>query len=293
MINKNTTNKSFISAWHYLQDNGVENNSFMLELKNKKLIDFSYEKFMNEERTKEETIELREMILNEVKENIWFFFREIVRIPYSLDQFKSKNFDNSNLNGSVPFQLTEMSLCIIYLYSKGKDIFIKRQYANDQSNVIFKLLEIYEIITNSDYVIETYDIDPPTKEWYELSSLFNTILPIIQTPEDFEKWCNTDIRKIFVNDKRQNRIFFNIQKQKLEYDNLIYVILKNFLKIHKEKDRQIMMMLNYSDNENIKFLNNSNVYNLFNDIFLYKINYLEKEIFDKPLLNDFNVYTWW
>ena len=66
MINKNTTNKSFISAWHYLQDNGVENNSFMLELKNKKLIDFSYEKFMNEERTKEETIKLREMILKDM-----------------------------------------------------------------------------------------------------------------------------------------------------------------------------------------------------------------------------------
>ena len=32
MINKNTKNKSFISAWHYLQDQGVENNSFMLAL---------------------------------------------------------------------------------------------------------------------------------------------------------------------------------------------------------------------------------------------------------------------
>ena len=52
-------------------------------------------------------------------------------------------------------------------------------------------------------------------------------------------------------------------------------------------------MVDYSDSENNIFLNNSNVYKLFNDIFLYKINYLEKEIFDKPLLNDFNVYTWW
>ena len=124
MINKNTTNKSFISAWHYLQDNGVENNSFMLELKNKKLIDFSYEKFMNEERTKEETIELREMILNEVKENIWFFFREIVRIPNPV----SSHYYNNEMESSR-FVLTPITMAMIYLYDNSQDfIALKPKY---------------------------------------------------------------------------------------------------------------------------------------------------------------------
>ena len=192
MINKNTKNKSFISAWHYLQDQGVENNSFMLELKNKKLADFSYDKFMNEERTKEQTIELRDMILKEVKENIWFFFREIVRISYNLEGFKSSNFDNSDLFGSIPFHLTEKSLSLIYLYSKGVNIFLKKPDKDEETEFLFRLFEIYEIIKNPDSVMESFDNINSNERLYDLYYHFHNIIPLVQSPEDFNKFVTSE-----------------------------------------------------------------------------------------------------
>ena len=40
MYNTKTKNLSFITMWHYLQDQGIENNIFMLELKDESLINF-------------------------------------------------------------------------------------------------------------------------------------------------------------------------------------------------------------------------------------------------------------
>ena len=43
MYNTKTKNTSFINMWRYLQEINVENNIFMLELKDESLIDFDTE----------------------------------------------------------------------------------------------------------------------------------------------------------------------------------------------------------------------------------------------------------
>ena len=291
MINKNTKNKSFISAWHYLQDQGVENNSFMLELKNKKLADFSYDKFMNEERTKEQTIELRDMILKEVKENIWFFFREIVRIPYNLEGFKSSNFDNSDLFGSIPFHLTEKSLSLIYLYSKGVNIFLKKPDKDEETEFLFRLFEIYEIIKNPDSVMESFDNINSNERLYDLYYHFHNIIPLVQSPEDFNKFVTSEYPTIYLHNDTINNIFFNVNINKMS-DGRVYPIITNFLKVHQRKNKQIIMLINYSDVENFISLRENEIYKLFDEVFLYNVYFDVPDIYDRKILNNSIVYRW-
>ena len=291
MINKNTTNKSFISAWHYLQDNGVENNSFMLELKNKKLADFSYDKFMNEERTKEQTIELRDMILKEVKENIWFFFREIVRISYNLEGFKSSNFDNSDLFGSIPFHLTEKSLSLIYLYSKGVNIFLKKPDKDEETEFLFRLFEIYEIIKNPDSVMESFDNINSNERLYDLYYHFHNIIPLVQSPEDFNKFVTSEYPTNYIHNDTINNIFFNVNINKMS-DGRVYPIITNFLKVHQRKNKQIIMLINYSDVENFISLRENEIYKLFDEVFLYNVYFDLPDIYDRKILNNSIVYRW-
>ena len=291
MINKNTKNKSFISAWHYLQDQGVENNSFMLELKNKKLADFSYDKFMNEERTKEQTIELRDMILKEVKENIWFFFREIVRITYNLEGFKSSNFDNSDLFGSIPFHLTEKSLSLIYLYSKGVNIFLKKPDKDEETEFLFRLFEIYEIIKNPDSVMESFDNINSNERLYDLYYHFHNIIPLVQSPEDFNKFVTSEYPTIYLHNDTINNIFFNVNINKMS-DGRVYPIITNFLKVHQRKNKQIIMLINYSDVENFISLRENEIYKLFDEVFLYNVYFDVPDIYDRKILNNSIVYRW-
>ena len=291
MINKNTKNKSFISAWHYLQDQGVENNSFMLELKNKKLADFSYDKFMNEERTKEQTIELRDMILKEVKENIWFFFREIVRIPYNLEGFNSSNFDNSDLFGSIPFHLTEKSLSLIYLYSKGVNIFLKKPDKDEETEFLFRLFEIYEIIKNPDSVMESFDSINSNERLYDLYYHFHNIIPLVQSPEDFNKFVTSEYPTIYIHNDTIKNIFFNVNINKMS-DGRVYPIITNFLKVHQQKNKQIIMLINYSDVENFISLRENEIYKLFDEVFLYNVYFDVPDIYDRKILNNSIVYRW-
>ena len=291
MIKKNKKNKSFISAWHYLQDQGVENNSFMLELKNKKLADFSYDKFMNEERTKEQTIELRDMILKEVKENIWFFFREIVRIPYNLEGFKSSNFDNSDLFGSIPFHLTEKSLSLIYLYSKGVNIFLKKPDKDEETEFLFRLFEIYEIIKNPDSVMESFDNINSNERLYDLYYHFHNIIPLVQSPEDFNKFVTSEYPTNYIHNDTIKNIFFNVNINKMS-DGRVYPIITNFLKGHQRKNKQIIMLINYSDVENFISLRENEIYKLFDEVFLYNVYFDVPDIYDRKILNNSIVYRW-
>lgn len=74
MIHYTTQNRSFVTIHYILKQMGIKNNTFMLQLYDKDLIDVDP---MREDLP----IEMQVKIHYEISRNIWYFFREIVRIP--------------------------------------------------------------------------------------------------------------------------------------------------------------------------------------------------------------------
>lgn len=74
MIQYNTKNNSFLKMYYILKDFGIKNNSFFLELKDESLIDVDP---LSEDLDKITQLKVH----NEISNNIWYYLREIVRIP--------------------------------------------------------------------------------------------------------------------------------------------------------------------------------------------------------------------
>jgi hypothetical protein len=99
--------------WHTLQDLNIENNDFMLELKDESLKEFDISMLQTDDKIMK--IKYFDKVREECKNNIWFFFREVVRIysPVSLYS-KATNMENGR------FILNLDNMAMIYLYSKNK-----------------------------------------------------------------------------------------------------------------------------------------------------------------------------
>ena len=121
-----TSNKSFIDMWRYLQRSNIENNLFMLQTHDKNLIDFSIEKYQSMDKDEPEFLEYRARIVNEVRENIWFYFRELVMVP-----------DETSITGYKHFELSPESMMMIYLYTNHKS-FINLNNDNEFSYFTIK-----------------------------------------------------------------------------------------------------------------------------------------------------------
>ena len=147
MINKETTNKSFINMWHYLQDLNVENNSFMLELKNKDL--------KNKDITNKD---IEQEVFEECVNNIWFFFREYVRLIYPISM-------NSIEPLYMPFVLTPENMAMIYLYDKGVNFIKDKRLYSGRNNIglgtTLRLLEMYNYIFRNEYIQYSYHLSIP------------------------------------------------------------------------------------------------------------------------------------
>ena len=99
--------------WRYLQDMDVENADFMLRLDDESLVDFSPSDFSNLE-SKDEINELHEKVQRECRNNIWFFFREVVNV-----NMFGLSYNSPVPQLHVPYQLNYNALWAIYLYSNG------------------------------------------------------------------------------------------------------------------------------------------------------------------------------
>lgn len=70
-----TTNKSFLKLQRLLQRKGIEDNNFMLEIKNPDLIGIDpYDESLPQE--------MKHLIFKECCENIWYFLREVAKVIY-------------------------------------------------------------------------------------------------------------------------------------------------------------------------------------------------------------------
>lgn len=130
---KNTKNESFINKWHDLQNKGISNNSFMLRVANDKLINYDKTKSPEDNDTDLATL------IAECSNNVWFFFREILRIPAAF--FSRNNY----IKNSPEFFLTETSAEMIYGYEQGISMTI---YSPDTEGktTLLRALFLYTIL---------------------------------------------------------------------------------------------------------------------------------------------------
>lgn len=169
MIDVNTKNKSFINMWRYLQDMDVDKCDFMLQLNDTSLEGFNQSDFANIS-DKDEIKDLMHRVVRECKNNIWFFFREVVN---------TNIFNSTQGNAPIihtPYTLTYQSMCLIYLYSKGVSIamptHMKKYGAQSDPCKIKPLNDIYLTYILLD-IYEAF-INPSTVSNIRVSDVLNT-----------------------------------------------------------------------------------------------------------------------
>ena len=206
MYNTKTKNLSFITMWHYLQDQGIENNIFMLELKDESLINFDITDLYT--NNKEEKSELLYKVRQECKNNIWFFFREVVRIPNVLSS-------TMHYRENYPrFVLTPELMFLIYAYEHNLSIIADYKYQKGYYTLAL-LLEIYHkfILDWSNYIIY-YLSDIFMKDNKYEKSLLSSNFSILN---------GNDVESVMLHDKRH---FYDKSTKNLSNQFIIFHINK-------------------------------------------------------------------
>jgi hypothetical protein len=143
MIDKSTKNESFISMWRYLQNLEVDNSYFMLELKNEKLlaVDNVYDQIRNE-------------IFDEMIENPWYLFRELLRFQSQISKYWSISSFNEER-----FCLTPIATAMIFLYIHKLNFFVitTRKHAGVHS--VLHILTLYSKLCNEIYSFQCKESD--------------------------------------------------------------------------------------------------------------------------------------
>lgn len=143
MIDKSTKNESFISMWRYLQNLEVDNSYFMLELKNEKLlaVDNVHDQIRNE-------------IFDEIIENPWYLFRELLRFQSQISKYWSISSFNEER-----FCLTPITTAMIFLYIHKLNFFVitTRKHAGVHS--VLHILTLYSKLCNEIYSFQCKESD--------------------------------------------------------------------------------------------------------------------------------------
>lgn len=138
-IDKNTKNKTFQNMFYELQDKGVNyvGSSEILKTENKSLLDFDYQNMPESDPIFGRSY--YDMILSECKKNIWFFFREIVRIPI-IGQ-------DSTYDHSMQFPLNKTSLLMIWCYENKIPFFVVGDTKKSEMRIVtLQLLCLYDFL---------------------------------------------------------------------------------------------------------------------------------------------------
>lgn len=254
MTDSNTTNKSFVKMWHTLQENGVRNiddPSFMLDLYNNKLLNFNISDFID--MSAEEEIAYKSVIFKECKKNIWFFFREIVRIP---DPISVELADYSN---APRFTLTEDTMRMIWCYTNN--ISFTNKISTPSRLYCLCLLMLYDkYISNNNTglaILDSSSIDTLYNQISFVNSLFAP-LSIVDSSID----NNFSFIKDYHEYNKIN-IFENSQ-----YDDNIFVITNNKTDLYSS---MVSSRIIQKPNTNLIF-----------------VNCMNNEDNNKPLSSEFN-----
>ena len=162
MIDTETTNQSFINMWHLLQDMNVDNNDFMLTLNHDQAKEFILKR--NDGGVVSPQMKL--VLINEMKSNVWFFFREYIIIEDSLSSAAVSYNHRIHNTYNMHFILNPVTLAMIYLYDHHKNFIVDDSIPGVK--LCMALLYYYEkVIKNNDvktfnHELKTYDVNENT-----------------------------------------------------------------------------------------------------------------------------------
>lgn len=246
MIDTQTSNKSFIHIWRMFQDLNIDNNSFMLELKDESLQGFNMndlDKLPEDKRN-----DMMRKVIAECKNNIWFFFREVVRIgnPVSNDLHFHEN--------DSKFILTPYSALLIYLYTKKKSCIVAPSPANKRYGLTttLHLLSMYDyhILEKSENVklleFDNYPINNNIINLY-LSNI--RIFPIMDYKilkiKENEKWIGKNKSILLSDDYVKNSNLYGVCKA--EYP---YTFYNSIRKIIRDPTSHLYLRISVDDGVN-------------------------------------------
>lgn len=135
MINTKTKNTSFINMWRYLQNENIKNNDFMLRLRDTSLLDYKWRRYdkgdvlTNLEDSVKTMDDLRSddykrNLSEEISENIWFFFREILCRKDDLASGKTKTEEYPINYFYRHYTLNPATMKMIYLYEHKRNFIV-------------------------------------------------------------------------------------------------------------------------------------------------------------------------
>ena len=207
-----TRNKSFVIMSQRLGDKGVKNNKFMLELHNEDLQNFDYEKFIHigkqdpfsltHEDAKFYALSLI-AIRKEIKENPWYFFREM---PF---------FENTM------FQLNIANLTMIWAYINEASVFVEAPRQSTKTTTA-ELLQIYDKhFSKAKSVDDFYSINLIRRVFNDCTLSSKKITKFLERLSEIEPllrpWCSTE-------NVCYNEINIFSQKNKDNYINTSFIM---------------------------------------------------------------------
>ena len=232
MISEHTGNISFKQYQYILQDADVENCFFMNETKDKSLVDIDvYEKLFELRNDTEARSKFIERVKKECANNIWYYFREVVRIPTEFNVLNNVDM------GLARFPLTDKIARILYLYEKERAMLIPvddncKKGTSKLIDMTFAFLAIYEefLDTKSDfpYVVDTMIgssfRDAMQKYLWGINSIIGSIDGMVPTHSSTMPW-NFGIFENKNKNDRDRIIFTNIKSESdlrefLEYSDV-------------------------------------------------------------------------
>ena len=167
MISKVTSNISFKNFQYALQDAEIENCFFMNQTFDEKLVDVDVYKTIEALRnnTTEKGLFI-DRVRRECEKNIWYYFREVARIP---DEVHMSINDDTNL---ARYPLTEGMAKLIYLYDNGLFPLVLSKEYYDIAYVTLALIAIREeFFIKKDGLTTSYvdffdkDVDPESDDY--------------------------------------------------------------------------------------------------------------------------------
>lgn len=153
-----TDNISFLKVREYLQSQYIENNQFMLRLENENLKDLNLESLYNMNSNDEDRKATINLISEECRENVWFFFRELMPMYSHIDM---KFYTPGTKISEMPrFILTPLACELIYMYENGMNFAIIMSRLSNEERAYVK-----NIITILAFYEYTFRMEPGTMKY--------------------------------------------------------------------------------------------------------------------------------
>lgn len=225
MKNFKTTNKSFINVYERLHNHGIKNCDFMLELNDHLLagVDVHDPNLSNE-------MKLR--ILEEVKNNIWFWFRECLTV----------NLEDGT---SIPFKLNILSATMIYLYTKSRSQYVLSSKYTGKAETVNYLKEYISEYNNTIKIIHIADAEYTPSLYTQVKDFdFNISLILTTTVNDNDDNDHSKVRDMCTEWKLE---YFDLNDSKLDDFYFIYYNYRELVEDPKKFYHECELSFNYNN----------------------------------------------